>query len=325
MIQTQRAYRDFCNIETSIPLFSRAWWLDAVCWSDRWSVAVVENNRHEIAASMPFQIKKKWGLVCLTMPRLTQNLGPWISSIQTKPAKKRSKEKNIMNGLLKQIPSYDFFFQNFHNSITNWLPFYWEGYSETTRYTYIIPDLSNLDAIWSGFRDNIRREIRKAERNVDVCDDLSLDTFYALNAMTFERQNTKIPYDFDLVKRIDAAAAERNSRRMFFARDREGRLHAAIYIIWDQNSSYYLMGGADPDLRNSGATSLLMWEAIKFSSTVTKQFDFEGSMIEPIERYFSAFGARQTPYFQVSRMSRRYKFVYSYTRLMKKIMSAVIH
>jgi len=57
---------------------------------------------------------------------------------------------------------------------------------------------------------------------------------------------------------------------------------------------------SDPELRKSGATSLCMWEAIKFASTVSKSFDFEGSMIEPIERFFHAFGAEQTPYFAVS-------------------------
>jgi hypothetical protein len=43
-----------------------------------------------------------------------------------------------------------------------------------------------------------------------------------------------------------------------------------------------------------------MWEAIKFASTVTESFDFEGSMIEPVERFFRAFGARQTSYHTVS-------------------------
>lgn len=65
------------------------------------------------------------------------------------------------------------------------------------------------------------------------------------------------------------------------------------------------MGGGDPALRNSGATSLCMWEAIRFAATVTKSFDFEGSMIEPVERYFRAFGAIQTPYFSVSKTPSR--------------------
>lgn len=49
--------------------------------------------------------------------------------------------------------------------------------------------------------------------------------------------------------------------------------------------------------------SFLTWEAIKFSSGVTKTFDFEGSMIESVERFFRAFGAKQKPYFQVSKIN----------------------
>lgn len=60
------------------------------------------------------------------------------------------------------------------------------------------------------------------------------------------------------------------------------------------------MGGSDPDLRSSAAISLCMWAAIKFASTVTKILDFEGSIMEPVERFFRAFCAKQTPYFALT-------------------------
>ena len=76
------------------------------------------------------------------------------------------------------------------------------------------------------------------------------------------------------------------------------------------------MGGSDPDIRSSGANSLCLWEAIKFSKIVTKSFDFEGSMIEPIERFMRAFGSSQTPFFEVSftpnRFLRTAKFLKSF-------------
>jgi hypothetical protein len=59
------------------------------------------------------------------------------------------------------------------------------------------------------------------------------------------------------------------------------------------------MGGADPDLRNSGAHSLLLWDSILFTSRFVKKFDFEGSMNENIERFFRAFGGRQMPIMNV--------------------------
>ena len=91
---------------------------------------------------------------------------------------------------------------------------------------------------------------------------------------------------------------------------------SAIYIVWDANSAYYLLGGSDPNFRSSGANSLLLWEAIKFASGVTKRFDFEGSMIEPIERYFRGFGATQKPYLSISKTTLRYR---TYTQIRKKL------
>ena len=77
--------------------------------------------------------------------------------------------------------------------------------------------------------------------------------------------------------------------------------HAGVYLVSDSRSVYYLLGGSDPELRNSGATSLLMWEAIRWASEQGKQFDFEGSIVEPIERFVRSFGARQTPFFKIEK------------------------
>ncbi|MEJ5363543.1 MAG: hypothetical protein WHS86_00445 [Desulfosoma sp.] len=62
------------------------------------------------------------------------------------------------------------------------------------------------------------------------------------------------------------------------------------------------MGGSDPELRNSGAGSLCLWHAIINEPKHIQVFDFEGSMLEPVERFFRAFGAEQVPYFQVTRV-----------------------
>ncbi|WYL96978.1 MAG: GNAT family N-acetyltransferase [Gloeotrichia echinulata IR180] len=292
---------------TTNSIFQSRWWLDAVAPKTWNAVEICQDGR--IVARLPYIVNLKMGLRYLTMPPLTQTLGPWLAPSKAKYAKQLAQQKDLMTSLIEQIPPYDYFCQNFHFSITNWLPFYWHGFQQTTRYTYIIEDLNGSDNIWANFQENIRREIRKAQKKVKVYNDSDIEKFLALNHLTFKRQNKNLPYSRELVKRLDAACAEHQARRIFFAEDAQGRIHAAIYIVWDENSAYYLMGGSDPELRNSGATSLLMWEAIQFASTVTKKFDFEGSMIEPIERFFRGFGARQIPYFQVSRMSRRMKLL----------------
>ncbi|MDQ3777752.1 MAG: hypothetical protein M3310_02625, partial [Actinomycetota bacterium] len=69
---------------------------------------------------------------------------------------------------------------------------------------------------------------------------------------------------------------------------------------------YALMNARNPDLPMTGyANAWAFWEATSFLSGVTKCFDLEGSVIEPIEHFLRSFGGRLTPYFRVTRMSRR--------------------
>jgi lipid II:glycine glycyltransferase (peptidoglycan interpeptide bridge formation enzyme) len=216
-----------------------------------------------------------------------------------------AREKDLIGELLDALPPCDHYGQSWHHRVTNWLPAYWRGYSQTTRYTYRLQSLDDLDSVWEGMQSNIRSDIRKAQERVGVRieGDASFDDFLRLNDLTFERQRKAAPYGRDFLHRLDGAAAAQHARRVFIARDAAGRAHAGAYLVWDAEAAYYLMGGGDPEVRNSGATSLCMWEAIKFASTVTKSFDFEGSMIEPVERFFRAFGAIQTPYFAISRLT----------------------
>lgn len=281
-------------------IFQKKWWLDAVAPS-AWNEVKVKNNDGDTVAIIPYVVKKRYGFTLLTMPPLTQTLGPWLDSYSGKYTSRLSKEKKLMTDLITGLPKFDFFRQNFHYSITNWLPFHWAGFEQTARYTYVIDNLSDPDKVWKEARENIRREVRKAKKKVGVRTDLGLEAFLDLNEMTFQRQGLALPYSRRLVSRLDKACNDHNCRKMFFAEDSQGRLHAAIYIVWDEKAAYYLMGGANPELRNSGATSLLMWEAIQFASTVTQTFDFEGSMIEPVERFFRAFGARQKIFFTISK------------------------
>jgi hypothetical protein len=290
-------------------IFQQPWWLDAVA-PNQWG-AVVVNQGGAIVARMPYVIKKQYGLTAISMPPLTQTLGPWLRPSKAKSYKKISEQKELMNALIAQLPPVDYFCQCFSPNIKNWLPFYWAGYQQTSHYTYRIEDLSDYEKIWSDFSSNTRKNIKKAEKQVVIRNDLGIDKLLGIINLTFKRQNMKMPYSDDLIKRLDIACTEKNARKMFFAEDSLGRIHAVGYFVWDSNTTYLLLGGGDPELRNSQAYSLLVWEAIKFASTVSKVFDFEGSMVEPIEFFFRSFGATQTSYCLISKMcSRRMKIAY---------------
>src|SRR5215211_3038089 len=286
-------------------IFEQPWWLDAVA-PNAWGAIEIPRGG-EIAARLPYVVKKKAGLTALRMPPLTMTLGPWLAPSTAKYANQLSQQKELMTSLIEQLPPCDYFSQYFHHSVTNWLPFYWRGFEQTTRYTYVIEALDDLERVWDQLSKTVRRKIRKAQKQLAVRTDLGIERFLDVNALTFKRQGLDVPYSRDMVRRLDAACTKHQASRMFFAEDARGRIHGVLYFVWDQNSAFALMGGSDPELRNSGADSLLTWEAIRFAATVAERFDFEGSMLEAIERGFRAFGGVQTSYFHVTRFSRRMK------------------
>ncbi|TLS66793.1 GNAT family N-acetyltransferase [Mariprofundus erugo] len=236
--------------------------------------------------------------------KLTPYLGPWLKPHKTKYANQIGTEKKVMQGLIDELPSFSCYEQSWTPLLTNWMPFYWRDYKQMTKYTYTLPELKDKEALWAGFLEKVRTDIRKAEKaKIVVRDDLSIEDFLGLANMTAQRQGMDNIYPDQLARRIDQVCEANDCRKIFVAQGEDGRLHAGVYIVWDDNCAYYLMGGGDPSLRNSGATSLCMWHAIQYAAVVTNEFNFLGSMIEPIERFFRGFGAKQAPYFCVSKVN----------------------
>ena len=275
-------------------LFQQPWWLDAVA-PGAWDAAIVTKDG-EIVGRLPYVRMRRFGLTILGQPLLTQFLGPWIKPGTGKAHTQLDREHEIMRDLIAALPRHDVFMQECHHSITNCLPFYWQGFSESVRYTYILDELDDLDAIWAGFRKTVRTHIRRAEQEVVIRAIDDVEPFIALNRMSYERQRITMPYSAELIRRLDAACSARGVRRILLAEGADGTPHAAVYVVWDAESAYSLMSGNNPHLRSSGAISLLRWEAIKFARQVTRRFDFEGSMLQPVERFFRTFGGRQVQF-----------------------------
>ena len=194
-------YLNLCEKEKTIPIFSQPWWLDAVCGPDNWDVVIYEKGG-QILGAFPYFIKRKFGFTILTSPKLTQTLGVWLAPSNAKYANRLKKEKEIMQELISGLPKYDVFFQSFHNSITNWLPFYWKNFEQTTKYTYVIEELSNIDSVWDDANPNIKTDVRKARKVLEVVDDISFEEFYRIISLTYKRQNMEVTYSFDFLQKV---------------------------------------------------------------------------------------------------------------------------
>ena len=307
------------DVAAANSLFQQPWWLDATA-PGAWGEATVERGG-ELVARLPYTIGKRFGLTVLGQPPMSLFLGPWLApSGEVKQSTRLGREKELLTELIDQLPRHDVFAQTMHYGCANWLPFHWRGFTQTTRYSYVIEDLGDPDALWNGLEGSARRNIRKAEKTLEMRHDLGVEQLLRLAALTYRRQGKSSPYDPAVLERVEAAGRRRRQGRGFFAVDEAERVHAALYLVWDDESAYYLVGGVDDELGSSGAMSLAVWSAIRFASTVTRRFDFEGSIIESIERFFRKFGPTQRPYSQLMHLSRRARVLLTGHQLVRAVL-----
>ena len=306
-------YRVLCGEDNTIPMFMQPWWLDAVCKKGSWEVCLSFDNAGEINGALIYYAVKLRSLVtAIVMPELTPHTGIWLNLPNIHKLKKHSQytnTKKIVASLVAQIPQVSLFHQKIHVGLTDWQPFFWEGYHGEIHYTYTL-DLTDTQKIYADMKGSVRTAIKKANTivKVELCEDIS--AFYALCKKSLEKQSAKQPFLFETLISLDKVLQERNCRKIFLARDAEGNAHGAVYIVYDDDkkSAHYLIGGSDPVLRQSGAVMLLLWQAIlDAGERGYTLFDFEGSMIPTVENAFRNFGATQTPFFRITKS--KYKFL----------------
>lgn len=298
-------YAELCASEPTICVYDQPWWMDAVCGADNWDVVLYEKSG-SILGALPYYVKSRYGLKYITQPMLTQHNGVWIKYPENQKYEKRlSFEKKVTTGLIAQLEKAAgaqnilHYQQSFSPEVTNWLPFYWKDYQQTTRYTYRIPWQQDPARAYAEFSKGVRKNMEKAATCANISEDGDLQSFYDMDRKTFARQGLSVPYSYEFLERLDQALAVHQARKIYLARNQEGVLCCASYIVYDSCWVYQLMSGTDPAYRDYDFKTLLVRKALDFAFSTGRGFDFEGSMVPGIEEFDRAFGAVQTPYFSI--------------------------
>lgn len=303
-IPNKEKYKTFCEQETSISIFCQTYWMDAVCGAENWDVILVENSGGIIGALVYYYVRSGTKIF-VYQPPFTQSNGIWIKYPQNQNYEKRlSHEKKIMTELIDGIEKLPLVSYKQCQSIqlTNWLPFYWKGYQQTTYYSYRIMDISDMELVEKNFSPSAKGHIRHALKSeIKIECDLSAEEFYEYHKTFLELRGEQISYSFDLFQRIYSCAYEHKVGRVFYAIDSEKVVQGAIFVIWDDDCAYDLIHTINPRCRDRGALMLLILESIRKLSGRVKSFDMEGSMIEQVEQSYRQFGTKQLPYFLITK------------------------
>jgi hypothetical protein len=297
-------------------VFARSWWLDATAGPGNWKHAEVRDAAGKIVAAWPVTVRTTRLGAVLGGPRLTPYLGPLLSESDGPPH--GSREIELLEGLVEALRPYAHLDARCSPRFDYWTPLAWHGFTQTTHYTWRLEDVSDEEATHARFRKSTRSTISRAKRDGLAVEPGTVDDLLALQKRTFERHDRSGPPEA-LVRRIAAAAAAHDAGEIRVARDPEGRPHSAALFVWDERSTWYLAAGNDTELRASGGAAFLLWEAIRDAGRRGTAFDFEGSMLRPIESFVRGFGGTPTPYSIVRHTpSRAWRTRISAARLVRR-------
>ena len=299
----------FAAKSTQGTIFHKSYWLEA---SGKEFKIYGYFKGEELIAGVPVVVgDSKLGIKRSLHPPLTPYLGVIFRESQAKYVKRISDEKEISRNIAARIKEdFGFIYFNFAPSFTDLQPFIWEGFSSGVRYTYLL-ELSDLSDIWNNMDGKKRNHIKRAEKDgIHLESEGDFGQMFALVEKTFERQKKK-PSFRPFAYKYNKVLSQKGQCASFVARNKAEEAIASVYIVWDEKRSYQLLAGYDPIKVHSGASALTIWEAIKFTKEELRlnQYDFEGSMLPPVEQFFRKFGGKLTPYYFVTWMKPSVRFL----------------
>tara|TARA_R110002049_G_scaffold251627_2_gene426008 strand:+ start:4649 stop:5578 length:930 start_codon:yes stop_codon:yes gene_type:complete len=294
-------FKHFCD-RNQTTLFGSFWWWENVV-KDSWDVLLYKKGE-EVLACLPYHYKYKAGLKAIIPPMLT----PYQSISYALPAdgkvdKQISFVRKAQEYLIDQVPKNSLFLRQFNCTEQYLLPFYWNDYELKVRYTYLLNTSISENDLFNNLKDSLRREIKKAKAVGVLSKANTIDTLYELKQQNSDKYNEPLSYSKEYLDRIGQLIKIKQASIQEVKI--ENTVIASLLVCWDHQQVYYTCGAVAPDFRNSGALSWLLWEAILLAKSLNLTFNFEGSMIKQIERYFASFGGTPTPFFEVKRVNSK--------------------
>ncbi len=292
-------YREFCACNHHLPIFMTDWWMDAVCAGKEWDVLISTDDSGEIQAALPYLLRKRAWLKYIIMPQQTQIGGIWLREDIATSAERTSILCQQFTSQLAALKLH-YYYQHYPISSPAVEAMRVLGFKTKERVTYRIEDLSDLDKVIGKFSKNKKRQLQKAlSLHVDM--NMNVEDFYRFHVQCLQQQGKQISYSREFLLVLERKARRMNQCQILSICNADDEVLAAAFLVWDAHTMYYLIPCYDVGYKDSGASALLVLEAIKLARQKGVAFDFEGSMIRGVANHYKQFGSTCTLYYSVEK------------------------
>ncbi len=291
-------YATACKEHTEIPIFYHPWWLDIMCGSSNWTALVTYGHNKRVDAIWPIPISKFYGQKITRHPPLTPFLGMIIfipKDIDKTTSRQKFRQK-VAESLIDQFKELglSYFNQHFSEDNNDLQNLFWNGFKQQSYSRFVINSIRQ-DNLLNTFDGDIRTNIKKAKEIVKCETATTCPELFQILSQSFKSSSKSIPYTQTTLETLLEKIIEETSSKLIVAKTNTETIGACLILI-DNNTAYLNCLGVKSDFRNSGISSLLIWEGMQFASGHVDRFDFSGSMIPNIANFFRGFGGDKISY-----------------------------
>lgn len=233
--------------------------------------------------------------------------GPLIKkNIQElKPCKVLSYEKAIFENfaeiIIRRTNNY---VASWHYDIKYWYPMKWKGFNQTTRY-HFITKIKDKKKCWDNLETKIRTDIRKAAKNKLYIKEETIDDFLSLYKKTNPR-NFKEIYKFYKTLSTNLKCEIRTTYL-------KKEALSSIFFIEFKDTIYYIDSYKNSNKKFYGSQSFNIWNLIENSNAT--YFNFLGSSIPAVEKYFRGFGGDPKPHSVIYRTNIYFRLLFKIKKI----------
>ena len=301
-------------------VFAESWWLDAVTGSpDDWRPNLLRGASGDVRAAWPLPTRaSRHGLVATGAP-YTPFLGPLLPDRDPGVARV-SQDVELLEALAEQLDGHAHVEAACMPELDYWTPLAWHGFTQTTRTTWRLPANASLDDVRAGMRKGTRSTLSAAERDALAVSAGTVEDLLAACEATFASQDVGDVPARTVLERIARQSMERERGEVLVVHTADGVRASAGLFVWDDRWTWNLANGRIADSGATGAPTALLFAATGRALERGTGFDFEGSMLQPVEKFVRGFGGEPVAYSVVRRSSPAWERHVSRKRRLKRVL-----
>ena len=314
------AYEALLATSRQRSVFAESWWLDATCGSpDGWRPNLLLDANGDAKAAWPMPTRAtSHGAIAAGAP-YTPFLGPLLPDREAGVARV-SADVDLLEQLAQLVADHAHVEAACMPELDYWTPLSWHGFTQTTRTTWRIAAGATPDQVRAGMRKGTRSTLSAGERDQLAVTAGTVDDLLTACEATFAAQDASDVPARTVLERVARQSVERGRGEVLAVHTTGGELASAGLFVWDDRHTWNLANGRIADSGATGAPTVLLWHAIGRALERGAGFDFEGSMLQPVEKFVRGFGGEPVAYSVVRRSSPAWERTVARKRTVKRLL-----